>query len=87
MKVDRVEVTYGRTLNTGNYSSVHLEVRLEATLDECESPHEAALTLFAEGTAIVRERAKPFTDAQKALRQKQADNTPLTEDPHAAQPE
>jgi hypothetical protein len=54
MRLRIVAVTYGRKLNTGNYSSATLEVGLWADLEEGEDDDEAIATLQARARNAVR---------------------------------
>lgn len=51
MNLNRLMVTYGGTINTGDYSNVKIEVSVEATLDEGDNPHGAKDVLLAQARA------------------------------------
>lgn len=41
MKISKVSVGYGRTINLGNYNSARLDAICEVTLNEDDDPDEA----------------------------------------------
>jgi hypothetical protein len=55
MKIDRVEIAYGRKFNLGDYNSIELRASFSGPLDPGESHVEAAKELFAKAKAQVRE--------------------------------
>lgn len=67
MKRDRVDVTYGGTLNLGNYQSAKISVSLGAELEPGDDPAEVSRVLFDEARAMVAERAAPLIKNKKAL--------------------
>ena len=38
MKIDKVKVCYGRTVNLGNYESMRVDVEFSATIEQGETP-------------------------------------------------
>ncbi len=58
MFIRSVSVTYGRTINTGNYSSAKFEVTLTADLDHDDSTCEIVNTL--------QEHAREYVKAEYA---------------------
>lgn len=57
MKVSRIHVAFGSTLNVGNYSNIRVEVAADADLEEGED-WQAAAALHAEVKAEVRRQAE-----------------------------
>jgi hypothetical protein len=56
MRITSISATYGRTLNTGNYSSARMEAKFEATLEGGED--------LAEATAILQTLARDAVRAE-----------------------
>lgn len=58
MRVVRVHVAFGSTLNVGNYSNIRVEVAADADLEEGEDWQAAAAALHAEVKAEVKRQAE-----------------------------
>ena len=69
MTIRRIAVTYGRTFNTGNYSSLKLECTIEADVDygaDDNPPAQALAVAWEIARAEVRAQYERFTGSQKA---------------------
>lgn len=51
MKIEKISVTEGGTINLGNYENRRLEIHMEATLDEGEMPEAAQAELWSKARA------------------------------------
>lgn len=58
MKVNKIEVSLGRTINTGNYQSARVDVTMGAIIGEDELPLTASAELFSLVKAELDNRVK-----------------------------
>ncbi len=58
MKVNRIEVTLGRTINLGNYESARVDVTMGAIIGEDEPPLTASAELYSLVKAEIDNRIK-----------------------------
>ena len=68
MKITKLTKRLGRNINTGNFSSIRIEVELEATLHEGDSLAEVDEKLYEEACEILakdRNRIKEQRNASK----------------------
>jgi hypothetical protein len=48
MKIDKIEVSLGRTINLGNYESARIDVRMSASLGDADDADECYQILYNE---------------------------------------
>lgn len=65
MKVEKINVTYGRTINLGNYESCRIEAGAEILLDAKESAKDMYAAAFLEVKEVVTERVKEMREKVK----------------------
>lgn len=61
MKIERVAVGFGYTMNPRQYETLRFDVRLEAAIEEGEDWAEVVRTLHGEAKAEVRREAAAST--------------------------
>lgn len=59
-KLTEVTVTYGRKLNLGDFNSAHIELTVNATLDEGDDVDATMKSLWAMATNNVKAKAAEF---------------------------
>lgn len=62
---DRLKVTYGRTINIGNFESVRIEVGMESDVRKDETSAEAFEQLEATVSSKLTELCAPFDKPTK----------------------
>jgi len=60
VRVTKISLRYGRTVNLGNFESVKVECEIEAEIEEGDDPASARKVLHEQVKADVREQLLPL---------------------------
>jgi len=63
MIVKQIAVSYGRTINLGNFNSARLECTMTADLEDAENTNEAALELWEQARDQVKGQCERLLEA------------------------
>lgn len=66
MKITEISVTFGGTLNLGDFNSAKLSVTFSALLDDGDDPDAARSLLMTMAQSAVREKAQELQRGRKA---------------------
>ena len=66
MKITEISVTFGGTLNLGDFNSAKLSVTFSALLDDGDTPDAARSLLMTMAQSAVREKAQELQRGRKA---------------------
>jgi hypothetical protein len=65
LKLRTIAVSWGGTLNTGNFENAKIELRLESELEPGDDPAAVEADLWERVKTAVRQQARPLVDARK----------------------
>lgn len=63
MKVKQISVSYGRTINLGNFESARFDCSMTADLEDVENTNEAALELWEQARDQVKGQVEHLLEA------------------------